>query len=89
MLSYKTNNKSVIEMYKGKTFIETNIKLFTEINDDLKKKLFGRIDLIEDIMKAINIKIEEIVMNNLEDNTDIAEIVSSIRGKLLWVYGII
>jgi len=83
MLSYKTNNKSVIEMYKGKTFIETNIKLFTEINDDLKKKLFGRIDLIEDIMKAINIKIEEIVMNNLEDNTDIAEIVSSIRGKLL------
>ena len=82
MLSFKTTNETVIDMYKGKTFIETNIKLFTEINDDLKKKFFGRIDLIEDILKAINIKIEEIVMNNLEDNTDIAEILSCIRGKL-------
>jgi len=82
MLTFKTTNETVIKMYKGKTFIETNIKLFTEINDDLKKKFFGRIDLIEDILKAINIEIENIIMNNIEDTTDIAEIISHIRGKL-------
>ena len=82
MLTFKTTNETVIKMYKGKTFIETNIKLFTEINDDLKKKFFGRIDLIENILKAINIEIENIIMNNIEDTTDIAEIISHIRGKL-------
>jgi len=83
MLNSKTHNKTVIEMYKGKTFIETNIKLFTEINDELKQKLFSRIDLVEEILKNINIKIEDIIMDSLEENTDIAEINSSIRGKLL------
>jgi len=83
MLSSKTHNKTVIDIYKGKTFIETNIKLFTEINDELKQKLWSRIDLIEEVMKSINIKIEDIIMDSLEDNTDIAEICSIIRGKLL------
>ena len=83
MLSSKTYNKSVIDMYKGKTFIETNIKLFTEINDKLKQKLWSRIDLIEEVMKSINIKMEDIIMDSLEENTDIAEINSLIRGKLL------
>lgn len=82
MLSSKRVNNEVIKMYKGKAYIETNITLYTELdkNSELYKNFKGFMGNIEPTLKGLNDNIEEIIMDNFEDNSDIAEISSSIKG---------
>lgn len=82
MLGSKQTNKKLIKMYKGETYIETNIKLYTKIdrNSELYKNLNGFMGKIEPVMKNLNLDIGNIIADNFESNTNIAEISSIIKG---------
>lgn len=79
MLSSKTVSKSVVEMYKGKPYIETVITLYTPLEKDgeLYKNLSTFMSKIEPTMKGLNSDVEDVLMETFE--SDIASIYSGVR----------
>jgi hypothetical protein len=79
MLSSTTTNKSVIEMYKGKAYIETVITLRSPLdkNDDFYKELSTFMIKIEPTMKGLNSAVEDIIMETFD--SDIVSIYSGVK----------
>lgn len=76
--SSKQINKSVIEMYKGKPHIKTEIVLYSPLESDQDLlnnfKLFP--DKIEKTLDGLNRDVEDIIMNTFE--SDIHSIYSGV-----------
>lgn len=81
MLGSTKINKEVRKLYKGKSYIETTIVLRTELDKDsqLYKNLSGFMGNIEPTMNGINKDIEDIIIDNFEDNSDILQISSHVK----------
>jgi hypothetical protein len=78
MLSSKTINSGVIEMYEGKAFIKTVITLYSPVdeNDPLYEG-FKNISTIEPVLKGMNSNVEDVLMDTFE--SDIVSIHSSAK----------
>jgi hypothetical protein len=79
MFGSKQENKGVIEMYKGKSYIQTIITINTPLDKDseLYKILNTFMGNIEPTMAGLNKDIENVIMDTFE--ADIVSIYSGVK----------